>query len=127
MNITRQLRLDALAADGTVPMHLLITWEGNRLGTGAVVRPEHWDAEARQVKAQQGTPHASINPRLNRAHKTAEPALETAHRAGRKRPRTPRPWPSRKPKQRRSPLISRAYNKEWKEHINKLRDGQAPV
>jgi len=57
-------------------MHLTITWEGNRLrlGTGAVVRPEHWDAEARQVKAQKGTPHASINPRLNRAHEAAEEA-----------------------------------------------------
>jgi len=29
MKITRQLRLDALAADGTAPIHLTITWEGN--------------------------------------------------------------------------------------------------
>lgn len=88
MKITRQLRLDALAADGTAPIQLTITWEGNRLrlGTGAVVRPEHWDAEARQVKAQKGTPHASINPRLNRAHEAAEGALETARKAGRKLP-----------------------------------------
>ncbi|MGI4760507.1 MAG: hypothetical protein ACRYF0_07370 [Janthinobacterium lividum] len=43
MKTTRQPRLDALAADGTAPMHLTITWAGNRLrvGTGAVVRPEH--------------------------------------------------------------------------------------
>jgi integrase len=88
MKITRQLRLAALAADGTAPIQLTITWEGNRLrlGTGAVVRPEHWDAEARQVKAQKGTPHASINPRLNRAHEAAEAALETARKAGRKLP-----------------------------------------
>jgi integrase len=88
MKITRQLRLDALATDGTAPIHLTITWEGNRLrlGTGAVVRPEHWDAEARQVKAQKGTPHASINPRLNRAHEAAEAALETARKQGRKLP-----------------------------------------
>ena len=88
MKITRQLRLDALAADGTAPIHLTITWEGNRLrlGTGAVVRPEHWDAEARQVKAQKGTPHASISPRLNRAHEAAEAALETARKQGRKLP-----------------------------------------
>lgn len=88
MKITRQLRLDALAADGTAPIHLTITWEGNRLrlGTGAVVRPEHWDAELRQVKAQKGTPHASVNPRLNRAHEAAESALETARKAGRKLP-----------------------------------------
>lgn len=47
------------------------------------MRPEHWDAEARQVKVQKGTPHASINPRLNRAH---EAALETARKQGHKRP-----------------------------------------
>ena len=54
--------------DGTAPIHLTITWEGNRLrlGTGAVVRPEHWDAEARRVKAQKGTLHAST-PALTRA------------------------------------------------------------
>lgn len=34
MKITRQLRLDALAADGTAPIHLSITWEGNRLCLG---------------------------------------------------------------------------------------------
>jgi hypothetical protein len=41
MKIARQLRLDALAADSTAPIHLTITWEGSRirLGTGAVVRP----------------------------------------------------------------------------------------
>jgi len=88
MKITRQLRLNALAADGTAPIQLTITWEGNRLrlGTGSVVRPKHWDAEARQVKAQKGTPHASINPRLNRAHEAAEDALETARKQGRKLP-----------------------------------------
>lgn len=31
MKITRQLRLDALAADGTAPSYLSSTWEGNRL------------------------------------------------------------------------------------------------
>lgn len=31
MKITRQLRLDALAADGTASIHLTISWEGNRL------------------------------------------------------------------------------------------------
>lgn len=88
MKITRQLRLDAQATNGTVPIQLTITWEGNRLrvGTGAVVRPEHWDAEARQVKAQKGTPHASINPRLNRAHEAAEEAQQLATKQGRKLP-----------------------------------------
>jgi len=42
MKLARQLRLDALATDGTAPIQLIITWEGNRLrlGTGVVVRPE---------------------------------------------------------------------------------------
>jgi hypothetical protein len=42
MKITRQMRMDALAADGTAPIQLTITWEGNRLclGTDAVVKPE---------------------------------------------------------------------------------------
>ena len=86
MKLTRQLRLDALATDGTAPIQLTITWEGNRLrlGTGTVVRPEHWDGS--QVKVQAGTPHASINPRLNRAHEAAEDALETARKQGRKLP-----------------------------------------
>lgn len=42
MKITRQLRLDALAADDTALIQLTISWEGNRLrlGTGAVIKPE---------------------------------------------------------------------------------------
>jgi hypothetical protein len=36
MKITRQLRLDALAADGTAPIHLTITWEGNHLRLGTL-------------------------------------------------------------------------------------------
>jgi len=40
MKIISQLRLDALAADGTAPIQLTITWKGNRLrvGTGTVVK-----------------------------------------------------------------------------------------
>jgi len=89
MKITRQLRLDALAADGTAPIQLTITWEGNRLrlGTGAVVKPEHWDDEQHEVRAVRGTPHAGINPRLNRASEAAQHALEVAHREGRKLPK----------------------------------------
>ena len=34
MKITRQLRLAARAADGTAPIHLTITWEGNRRRLG---------------------------------------------------------------------------------------------
>jgi hypothetical protein len=43
MKITRQLRLDRLAADGTAQIQPTIWWESNRirLGTGAVVLPEN--------------------------------------------------------------------------------------
>ncbi|MGI4733721.1 MAG: hypothetical protein ACRYG7_00920 [Janthinobacterium lividum] len=48
MKLTRQLLLDALATDGTTTIQLTIIGEGNRLrvGTGAVVQPEHWDKKA---------------------------------------------------------------------------------
>jgi integrase len=86
MKITRQLRVDALAADGTAPIQLTISWEGNRLrvGTGAVVRPEHWDGQ--QVKVQKDTAHDSVNPRLNRATEAAATAQAEATRQGRKLP-----------------------------------------
>jgi integrase len=89
MKITRQLRLDLLAADGTAPVHLTISWEGNRLrmGTGTVVRPEHWDTEHQQVKVQRGTPHDSVNPRLNRAHEAAAEAQQAATKQGRRLPK----------------------------------------
>jgi integrase len=88
MKITRQLRLDRVAADGTAPVHLTISWEGNRLrvGTGVVVRPEHWDAHQHQVKVQAGTPHAAVNPRLNRAAEAAAEAQQLATKQGRKLP-----------------------------------------
>jgi hypothetical protein len=43
MKIIRQLRLDALAADGTARIQLTIWWKGNRirLGPKAIVRPEN--------------------------------------------------------------------------------------
>lgn len=89
MKITRQLRLDALASDGTAPIQLTISWEGNRLrlGTGAVVKPEHWDEAAHQVKVQKGTPHETLNPRLNRATEAAGDAQALATRQGRKLPK----------------------------------------
>jgi integrase len=89
MKITRQLRLDALAADGTAPIQLTITWEGNRLrvGTGAVVKPEHWDEKSQEVKVQRGSPHESINPRLNRAHEAAADAQALATKQARRLPK----------------------------------------
>ena len=86
MKITRQLRLDRLAADGTAPVQLTISWEGHRLrlGVGVVVRPAHWDGQ--QVKVQPGTPHAAVNPRLNRAAEAAADAQQLALKQGRRLP-----------------------------------------
>lgn len=89
MKITRQLRLDRLAADGTAQIQLTIWWEGNRirLGTGAVVRPEHWDDDGHEVRAVRGAPYAVINPRLNRASDAAQAAQAQATSEGRKLPK----------------------------------------
>ncbi|MDO7885315.1 hypothetical protein [Hymenobacter cheonanensis] len=89
MKITRQLRLDRLAADGTAQIQLTIWWEGNRirLGTGAVVLPEHWDEDGQQVKVRRDTAHASINPRLNRAAEAAADAQALATKQGRRLPK----------------------------------------
>ena len=89
MKITRQLRIDKLAADGTAPIHFTITWEGNRLrlGTGAVVKPEHWDDEQHEVRAVRGAPYASVNPRLDRAKEAAQAAQAQATKEGRKLPK----------------------------------------
>ena len=89
MKITRQLRLDALATDGTASIQLTITWEGNRLrlGTGAVVKPEHWDDDGHEVRAVRGAPYASVNPRLNRASEAAQNAQAKATGEGRKLPK----------------------------------------
>lgn len=89
MKITRQLRLDRLAADGTAQVLLIITWEGNRarLGAGAVVRPEHWDFQRQEVRTAKDTPHDTINPRLNRASEAALEAQVQARKQGRKLPK----------------------------------------
>ena len=89
MKVTRQLRLDQLAADGTAQIQLTITWQGNRLrmGADAVVNPASWDEKAQEVKVQAGTPHSSINPRLNRASEAAADAQEFATKQGRRLPK----------------------------------------
>ncbi|MBO2012991.1 phage integrase SAM-like domain-containing protein, partial [Hymenobacter negativus] len=71
------------------PIQLTISWEGNRLrvGTGAVVQPDHWDEKHHQVKVQKGTPHETVNARLNRAAEAAADAQAAATRQGRQLPK----------------------------------------
>ena len=89
MKITRQLRLDRLAADGTAQILLTINWEGNRLrlGTGAVALPAHWDEQSQLLRETKETAHAMVNPRLNRATEAAQWAQTLARRQGRKLPK----------------------------------------
>ena len=41
MKISRALRRDKLNAEGLAPVRLVVSWEGKRLGTGCLVKPEH--------------------------------------------------------------------------------------
>ncbi|WP_375435057.1 tyrosine-type recombinase/integrase [uncultured Hymenobacter sp.] len=85
MEITRQLRRDRINKRGFAPIHFTICWAGNRLriGSGEVVRPEHWDEESHKVKAVKGSYYNQINPKLAAIEEAAETALYTAEQAHR--------------------------------------------
>lgn len=53
MEVTRQLRLDALNKHGLAPIQLTLCWAGHRLrlGSGQRCRPKHWDERRQHVKA----------------------------------------------------------------------------
>lgn len=82
MKISRELQRDKLNTEGLAPIRLVVSWEGKRLriGTGCLVKPEHWDAKAKLVKVQPGTQHSSINPLLTDASNAAGEAAETARK-----------------------------------------------
>lgn len=83
MEITRQLRRDRINKRGFAPIHFTICWAGNRLriGSGEVVRPEHWDEESHKVKAVKGSYYNQINPKLAAIEAAAETALYNAEQA----------------------------------------------
>jgi len=85
MKISRALQRDKLNAEGLAPIRLVVSWEGKRLrlGTGCLVKPEHWDAKTQLVKVQPGTQHTTLNPRLTKASHAAGEAQEKALREGR--------------------------------------------
>jgi len=82
MKISRELQRDKLNTDGLAPIRLVISWEGKRLriGTGCLVKPEHWDAKLQLVQVRPGTAHSSINPVLTGASNAAGDAAETARK-----------------------------------------------
>jgi integrase len=85
MKISRALQRDKLNTEGLAPIRLVVSWEGKRLrlGTGCLVKPEHWDTKTRLVKVQPGTQHTTINPRLTKASHAAAEAQEKALRESR--------------------------------------------
>ncbi|QNE38582.1 hypothetical protein F1C16_02955 [Hymenobacter sp. NBH84] len=81
MEITRQLRKDKINKKGFAPIQVTVCWEGNRLrvATGERVRPEHWDEEAKRVRAVPGSYNTRINPKLDKLHNVAEQTQQTAY------------------------------------------------
>ena len=82
MKISRELQRDKINTEGLVPIRLVVSWEGKRLrvGTGCLVKPEHWDAKLKLVQVRPGTAHSSINPLLTGASNAAGEAAETARK-----------------------------------------------
>ena len=82
MKISRELQRDKLNTDGLTPIRLVVSWEGKRLriGTGCLVKPEHWDAKTQLVQVRPGTAHSSINPLLTGASNAAGDAADMARR-----------------------------------------------
>lgn len=82
MKISRELQRDKLNTDGLAPIRLVVSWEGKRLriGTGCLVKPEHWDAKLQLVQVRPGTAHSSINPVLTGASNAAGEAAELARK-----------------------------------------------
>lgn len=82
MKISRELQRDKLNTDGLAPIRLVVSWDGKRLriGTGCLVKPEHWDTKLQLVQVRPGTAHSSINPMLTGASNAAGEAAETARK-----------------------------------------------
>jgi integrase len=136
MKISRALQRDKLNAEGLAPIRLVVSWEGKRLrlGTGCLVKPEHWDAKTQLVKVQPGTQHTTLNPRLTKASHAAGEAQEKALRESRLLPEAElraaveaslrlAPPAEEAPAAAAAPPASfDALQGEWiKEHINKPR------
>jgi integrase len=135
MKISRALQRDKLNAEGLAPIRLVVSWEGKRLriGTGCLVKPEHWDAKTKLVKVQPGTQHSTINPRLTKASNAAGEAQDKALRESRLLPEVELRAaidaslalaPAEEaPKAEAAPAAGfESLQREWiKEHINKPR------
>ncbi|MDO7852298.1 phage integrase SAM-like domain-containing protein [Hymenobacter convexus] len=80
MEITRQLRLDALTKKGLAPIQLTFCWDGLRLrrGSGEKCDPRHWNAKREEVKPAPGNFAAETNLVLERYTQAAQAAYHAA-------------------------------------------------
>jgi hypothetical protein len=67
MEVTRQLRLDALNKLGLAPIQLTLCWSNQRLrlGSGQRCLPKHWDERRQHVKEKPDSYAGTINQVLD--------------------------------------------------------------
>jgi hypothetical protein len=67
MEVTRQLRLDALNKLGLAPIQLTLCWANQRLrlGSGQRCLPKHWDERRQHVKEKPDSYASTINQVLD--------------------------------------------------------------
>jgi len=80
MEVTRQLRLDALTKKGLAPIQLTFCWERQRLrlGSGEKSDPKHWNHKREEVKPAPGNFAAETNQVLERYTQAAMAAQHAA-------------------------------------------------
>ncbi|MBF9239505.1 phage integrase SAM-like domain-containing protein [Hymenobacter sp. BT683] len=80
MEVTRQLRLDALTKKGLAPIQLTFCWDRLRLrlGSGETCDPKHWNPKREEVKPVPGNFAAATNLVLERYTQAAQAAERAA-------------------------------------------------
>jgi integrase len=84
MEVTRQLRLDALNKHGLAPIQLTLCWAGHRLrlGSGQRCLPKHWDERRQHVKDKADSYASSVNQVLDDYSSVAAAAERAATETG---------------------------------------------
>jgi integrase len=84
MEVTRQLRLDALSKLGLAPIQLTLCWANKRLrmGSGQRCLPKHWDERRQRVKEKPDSYAGSINQALDDYTSVAQAAEREALQFG---------------------------------------------
>jgi integrase len=84
MEVTRQLRIDALNKLGLAPIQLTLCWANQRLrmGSGQRCLPKHWDERRQHVKDKADSYASSINQALDDYTSVAQAAERDAIQLG---------------------------------------------